>query len=145
MNYNKVYAQLIYKRKIVSPITKDINHCGERVNHHIIPRGCNGSNNSDNIVCLTVREHFIAHHLLYKIYGNTEFAGKMAYAFLLMAKATPNKDNLSIDQPIKITSRVYEKLCSDVAKENSRVHKNKKFSKEHCQRISNALKGKHLS
>lgn len=37
--------------------------------HHIIPRCMGGSNDRDNLVALTAREHFLAHMLLGKIHG----------------------------------------------------------------------------
>lgn len=38
--------------------------------HHIIPKHSNGSDEPSNITYLTVREHIIAHFLLWKIYKN---------------------------------------------------------------------------
>ena len=32
--------------------------------HHIIPKSCGGSNDKDNLVALTAREHYIIHMLL---------------------------------------------------------------------------------
>ena len=39
--------------------------------HHIVPKCLGGSNEHDNLVDLTAREHYIAHILLAKIYGGT--------------------------------------------------------------------------
>ena len=39
--------------------------------HHIIPKSMGGSNDSENIVKLTAREHFICHHLLTKMVQGT--------------------------------------------------------------------------
>lgn len=39
---------------------------GEHERHHIIPRCVGGLDHPDNIVCLTYREHFLAHWLLAK-------------------------------------------------------------------------------
>lgn len=36
--------------------------------HHIHPRSLGGSDNADNIVNLTLREHFVAHLLLFRIH-----------------------------------------------------------------------------
>lgn len=35
--------------------------------HHIIPKCLNGSNDITNLVYLTAKEHYVAHHLLCKI------------------------------------------------------------------------------
>lgn len=48
--------------------------------HHIVPRSMGGSDTADNLVCLTAREHFLAHWLLYRIYKTPA----MARAFKLM-------------------------------------------------------------
>ena len=52
--------------------------------HHIIPRSLGGSNESDNIVKLTAREHFIAHLLLTKMFNDAISREKMIYAFHMM-------------------------------------------------------------
>jgi len=59
MNYNKIYNNLISRAK-----NRKLNGYVER--HHIIPVSEGGSNDPDNLVELTAREHFFAHLLLYK-------------------------------------------------------------------------------
>ena len=59
MNYERIYNQLIEKRK-------SSNLDGYVENHHILPRSLGGSDSEDNLVKLTAREHFIAHLLLAK-------------------------------------------------------------------------------
>jgi len=61
MNYKLHYDRLIQKannRKLSS----------YKEAHHIIPKCMNGSDEKNNIIELTAREHFIAHILLVKIY-----------------------------------------------------------------------------
>jgi hypothetical protein len=77
--------------------------------HHILPKSLGGSNLSDNIIELTAREHFIAHWLLWKIYG-----GSMIYAFNQMIGRSGNK--------IK-SSRVYSALREDFSKKHSETMK----------------------
>ena len=75
MEYIKIYNQIIERaqnRKLE----------GYKEKHHIIPRCMGGSNNKENIVELTAREHFLCHHLLCKIYPENE---KLWYALFLMA------------------------------------------------------------
>lgn len=48
--------------------------------HHIIMRSMGGTDESNNLVHLTAREHFIAHLLLWKIYRNNE----TAFSFKMM-------------------------------------------------------------
>jgi hypothetical protein len=52
--------------------------------HHIIPRCMGGSNKKENLVRLTSREHFLAHHLLFRIYKST----KLAHAWFSMCRAS---------------------------------------------------------
>lgn len=52
--------------------------------HHIIPKSLGGSNDLDNIVILSAKEHFIVHHLLTKMLDSKELRGKMWSAFFLM-------------------------------------------------------------
>ena len=59
MNYQDHYNRLIETRKSRSIVE---NTCYER--HHIIMRSMGGTDDSENIVKLTPREHFIAHWLL---------------------------------------------------------------------------------
>ena len=59
MDYKKIYDQLIEKR-LREPAR------GYTESHHIIPKSLGGSNDSSNLVNLTLREHFIAHRLLTK-------------------------------------------------------------------------------
>ncbi len=63
VNYQRVYNELIEKRK-----NDPANQYGYSENHHIIPKCMNGTDDSDNLVSLTVREHFLAHWLLHLIY-----------------------------------------------------------------------------
>jgi len=66
--------------------------CDNSEIHHITPTCCGGENTDDNLVCLTYREHFIAHYLLYKMsihdkYGDTS---KLACAFHFMKERGKN-------------------------------------------------------
>jgi hypothetical protein len=81
--------------------------------HHVIPKSLNGSDDKNNLVDLTAREHFICHWLLTKMYTG-EAKAKMVYALNGMkrnGKFTQRYETL-------ITSRVYESL----KKEFSIVH-----------------------
>ena len=68
MNYLSVYNQIIAKAKL-----RNTAKGGSAIveTHHIIPTHCGGSNTKDNKVNLTLREHYIAHVLLERIYRNT--------------------------------------------------------------------------
>jgi len=63
MNYEKNYYDYIAYVKTLNR-SKDDGNYYER--HHIVPRSLGGSNDDDNLVLLTAREHFLAHYLLWK-------------------------------------------------------------------------------
>jgi hypothetical protein len=66
MTYSAVYCALISKR-LRNPIFKEDCYCET---HHIIPKSEGGLDDSDNLVNLTAREHYIAHLLLARIYND---------------------------------------------------------------------------
>lgn len=108
MNYIKVYQQLIAKRQKF-PLLKQKNTGVEL--HHIIPKSMGGTNNIDNLIVLTIKEHFIAHHLLWKIYRNPQ----MAFAFQFMS----NKG--------KCNARTYEKIHAELSTYQSNKMKGNKY------------------
>jgi hypothetical protein len=81
--------------------------------HHVQPRSLGGTDNKDNLVDLTAREHFVCHWLLSKMYTG-EAKAKMIYALNGMKRGNEFTQRYNT----KITARVYEKL----KKEFSRVH-----------------------
>ena len=101
--YTKTYFKLIEKAK---------NNLfeGYTEKHHIIPKSLGGSNDENNLVTLTARQHFIAHLLLTKmIDGQKKY--KMYNAFSKMLCVS--KDNKSRYLP---SSKFYEyskKLMSE--------------------------------
>lgn len=77
--YDVWYDSLINKAKSQNR-TKNSGDYFE--NHHILPKSLGGSNDVDNLVLLTAREHFLAHWMLTKkyVYGTQEYF-KTVYAF----------------------------------------------------------------
>lgn len=102
MNYIKMYNDLCNSRKILERTRGDITYYEK---HHIKPRCLGGSDDDDNMVLLTFREHFIVHKLLYK-YAITELTGihkrDLIHSFNLMIRKYHN-DKVS-------NSRVFEQL-----------------------------------
>lgn len=64
MNYLETYNRLVAKARARGAASKD--SYAER--HHIVPRSEGGSDDKQNLVDFTAREHYIAHLLLAKIY-----------------------------------------------------------------------------
>jgi hypothetical protein len=67
MNYARVYQQLIEFAQLRKHVV------GYSELHHIKPRSLGGTNDASNLVELTAREHFIAHMLLAKVHGGTQW------------------------------------------------------------------------
>ena len=99
MNYNKVYDQLVNKvHQFIDGEYSEV--------HHKIPRSLGGSDDDNNLVRLTAREHYIAHLLLVKIHQENPSAhGKMLYAFNCMRWG-----RVDGDRSFKFNSRLYQAL-----------------------------------
>jgi len=83
MNYQKIYNQLIKSRINQLKISNFIVE-----HHHIIPRSFGGKDIPENLVYLSLKEHFFAHLLLYKIYKNDRVkSAKMAAALRRMIQS----------------------------------------------------------
>ena len=88
--YTRAYFRIIEHRK-----SNPSNDPTER--HHIIPKSIGGSDASDNLVDLTLREHFICHLLLTKMVEHPQHKYCMTRASRLMANT----------RGIKVNSRLY--------------------------------------
>lgn len=118
MNYQKVYDQLIEKRRKF-PLTKnkkDPNYVYCET-HHIIPKCLNGTDDISNKINLTAREHFIAHYLLWKIHPCDE----TLLAFYMFKKGNPHS---CVKRDFK-NSKLYEKARLAYNEWNVRIHTGK--------------------
>ena len=136
------YSKLYYK--ITSNAKQRITE-GYTELHHIIPQSMGGSNDKENLVDLTAREHFICHWLLIKM-TEGEDRSKMLYA--LNGMKAENKYQQRYHT--KITARVYEKYRIEHAENHSKRmkgrpawNKGKKLEGEeleaHRERTSNRV------
>lgn len=89
-------------------------------NHHILPRSLGGTDDRNNLVKLTAREHFICHWLLTKMHTG-ESRAKMIYALNGMKRS----NDFAQRYETKITARVYEKLKKEFAEVHSSTMKGK--------------------
>jgi hypothetical protein len=92
MDYKKIHDSIINRAK-----ARTLE--GYTETHHIIPKCMNGTNESNNLVELTAREHFIIHWLLHEMYPNN---ADLRYAFWSMCRNSGNQSRY------KPSSRVYE-------------------------------------
>ncbi|UGO48574.1 putative homing endonuclease [Klebsiella phage vB_KaeM_Boboto] len=124
MNYQNVYNSLISRARARESLL------GYKETHHIIPRCIGGSDDKENLVELTGREHFIAHWLLCKIYD----APGLKKAFGLMCLTGKNRS-------YKVSSQLYElgkRRLSEAAT-------GRKASIETREKISKSLKGREFT
>jgi len=136
MNYEKIYNSLILKRQL-NPIFKKECYCEA---HHIKPYSIYPELGKDknNIINLTAKEHYVAHHLLMKFYkikygANHSYYKKMVNAFLFTC-------HINNGQTF-ITATTYEKLKLELSRLNiGRIawNKGKKgiYSDEYRKKIS---------
>lgn len=133
MNYKRIYDEIISNAK--NRITNKGDYFEK---HHIIPKFDNGSNDKDNLVRLTAREHFIAHLLLMKIYKT----GKAYFAFKGMCNWKSSKQM----REYKINSHLYSSAKGKYKHEPETILKikegniGKRLSKEHKNKISMSRK-----
>lgn len=100
MDYNKIYKDIIDNRL-------SNKYEGYTEIHHIIPRCLGGTDNKDNLVDLSAREHFICHLLLTKMYSRyTNEYYKMCHAFIIMKSTRDGKHKY-------INSKLYARLKND--------------------------------
>ena len=106
MNYKKNYYDYIEYLKNLGKRNLEYSE-----KHHIIPRCLGGTNDKDNLIELTAREHFLAHYLLMKIYPDNY---KLADAFRMMGVI--NKK----EQKRYFNSRLYESQKKKFAEARSK-------------------------
>lgn len=121
MNYSRVYYEIIENRK-------NNPYVGYTEKHHIVPRSLGGTDDANNLVALSAREHFICHLLLTKMYyEDTPKYYKMIKAFMMMLKC--RSDN----QQRIFSSKTYKFLREEFSKAQSlsqRGENNSQFGKQ---------------
>lgn len=128
--YKATYDRLMNKaigRKFVKGIYE---------RHHIIPKSLGGANDELNIVCLTYREHFLAHWLLAK-FTKGQNQKKMQFAFGKMGL----KNDCNIQR--KISGWQYEasKRAKKDAMLGNKYGKGYKHTREALEKIGNKSRG----
>lgn len=121
MDYKKIYSQLIQKR-LDNKLHKNQGTYLEL--HHIVPTSLGGSDDQQNKINLTAREHYIAHLLLYKMQTDDVAKFKMFKA-LVCFKSQNNQKGKSRLEDCKINSRLYESIRINTFKNFHPKNKNK--------------------
>lgn len=98
MNYKKIHDYIIERARNRKPLT------GYTEKHHIIPKCMGGSDDKENLVELTAREHFIVHKLLCEIYPQER---GLYYSLWCMMNGYVSEYH---KRDYKISSREYQRL-----------------------------------
>jgi hypothetical protein len=150
---DKIYVELTYiinksmnkYEKWYTAITeraKNRTVTGYTESHHVIPRSLGGSDDADNLVDLTAREHFVCHWLLVKIHTG-ESRNKMIYALRMMRAEKHGQQRYES----KITARVYESIkkeYSEIASKRFSGAGNGFYGKHHTPEAREAIRQKNI-
>lgn len=133
MNYKQTYNRLIISRKLF-PL-EGFGHI-----HHVIPRYMRGNNLPINLVKLSIREHILAHYLLWKIYNNYEDY----IAFNALSGKTEDIEKMRIELAVRNSSlaRKGKKIPNSHMKNKDMIGKILKTKREKYG--DNLLSDKHL-
>jgi len=137
MNYQRIYDKLIFRAICRQDSPSKLTGYTEK--HHVVPKSMGGSNKKVNLVALTPREHYIAHHLLYKIHRNSS----MAHAWFMMC--TMKSDN---QERYDVKSWQYEsarKAHSERLIGKKSWNKGKNHSEEHKLKLKKAWEQRKVS
>jgi hypothetical protein len=78
--YRKVYFQIIDRARLRGLDKNKIDFYVEI--HHILPKCLGGTDENDNLVALTYREHIVCHKLLCKLYPDNYYLHSSIYLML---------------------------------------------------------------
>ncbi len=112
-----------YNRFIDSLKNQDI--IGDYEVHHIVPRSLGGTDAPENLIKLTLRQHYIAHWMLWKAHK-----GVMAQAFFMMNHDSKYKRigskgyaKLRTEAKANMSRKRKEYMANPAARENLRKHR----------------------
>lgn len=129
MDYKKIHDQIIERAKNRILV-------GYKERHHIIPKCMGGTNELNNLVDLTAREHFLIHKLLCEIYPTND---KLFYAYRMMSIMKNSRDNI---RDYYISSYEFALIRARHSNISSKYNKNKIVSQETKDKISASTAGK---
>jgi hypothetical protein len=144
MDYKKIYDDLMLDRINLKPLRLKQKRDGFYFEgHHIIPKCKGGTGNSNrpknnvNIVLLTAREHFLAHWLLWRIYGDRQ----MALAFHKMMSNTKNTNRINSSRGYTEAREAFKmtNIGNQYGKGNVRI-----ISEEQKKKQSETMKGRYF-
>lgn len=113
--YTKWYFSIISKAKVRNTRRRE-----EYEEHHIIPKCCGGDNNKENLVFLTLREHFICHLLLPHMTIVPDHRRRLFYALNYFKKSFTS--NMFITYRKRQAKTMSEMIWINDTKKNKRIH-----------------------
>jgi len=137
MDYQKQYT-IIIRHAILQ---NRIKHNGIYYeNHHVIPKCLDGSDEKENLILLTFKEHFLCHKLLTYIYPHDR---KIACAYHKMAFSKKNKCHISARNYVYAKELISLIPMSEETKEKIKISNTGRIhSEESKAKMSKKLKGK---
>lgn len=120
--YQKWYDQLVERAR-----TRTLTGYVEK--HHVLPRSLGGTNDPDNIVKLTAREHLIAHMLLPRFVSNPVPMWQALWAMVAMGE-------------VKANSKLYEQAKKERTKADSACKTGKTLPLSTRLKMSETRKGR---
>ena len=139
----------LYIKFIDNAIKRDNSKLGETEMHHILPRcfKLGGEKDASNIVQLTVREHFIAHRILTKMFQGKRKA-QMYFAFWSMCTLHNNRRSMSskvyqLGRRLLIEAKTGVPLSQKTKRRMSIAHKGKNhhyYGKKRTKEVKEKLK-----
>lgn len=143
--YRKVYYQIINKAKLRGLDKKSLNYYVEI--HHIIPKCLGGTDDKDNLVALTYREHIICHKILCRLYPDNYYLHSSIYLMLHVkienGKKVKTFSNSKEAERYKLFLKSHKKPLSDETKKKmSKAHRGWVPSEEFRKKVSERQKGK---
>jgi len=134
--YSRWYEQFMFNCQKRSTIE------GYTEKHHIIPRSLGGTEDKENLVLLTAKEHYIAHALLWKMSMEPKFHNKMSMALHLMVNGSGTKKQ---HRNYRISARLYQSIrlakveaMKSYIAEHGAVWQGRKHKPESIQKIIDA-------
>jgi hypothetical protein len=114
--YSNIYFAIVNQSISENRSRKD-NRIYEQ--HHIIPKSCGGSDEPDNLVLLTPKEHYICHRLLPKMVKSKLHYEKMIYALWSLVNGNGRSKRYSP------SGRIYQQIREEQSKVRSERIKGK--------------------
>lgn len=150
MNYEKLYNEIIEN---AIKLNRKRNQGIYLEEHHILPRCKAGTNDKNNLVMLTAREHFLCHKLLHKMFPTDS---KLYFAYRAMAAFDTTGNRGISAREFEYTKKLFSKFVSEIntgrvptEEQRQKMRDNNPnkggLTPEHAKAISDALMGRTLS